>query len=513
MSPKEALDGAHTTHHVEEARTSGFEEKPKANVDNIRNDAAVNILEQYAGNPEWSDVEEKYLVRKIDRKLMPLMFLTYGLQYYDKSMLSQAAVFGLRQGLHLETGNRFSFSSSIFYIGFIAGAMPTILMAQRYRIERVAATVVGIWGVCLLATMGCRDYRGLYAQRFFLGFLESGISPMFMLIVAGFYKKDEQAIRIGFWFSANGFISIVSPLVNWGVGHISSGPLSPWQYMYLVAGCLTVVWAFIILFFMPPDPIHAKNLSDRERYIAVSRLRVNNAGVRNTHFKYKQALEILVDPRFWLSFAMAVSIMIANGPISTFIAIVIGGFGFTPFQSLLLVMPAGFVAGIEGLAVCYCAYKFPMWRTWLIVVTLLPTITASALLWQLPRSSKGGLLVGVYMLGGFAAPYSVLMGLQTANTAGYTKKSLNASGLFLGYCIGNIIGPLVFKSSDAPAYGPGFTAVLITSIIAGALAICYRYLCIWENARRDRVGEPERYEHAYDDDITDMKNPQFRYSI
>jgi hypothetical protein len=90
MSPKEALDGAHTTHHVEEARTSGFEEKPKANVDNIRNDAAVNILEQYAGNPEWSDVEEKYLVRKIDRKLMPLMFLTYGLQYYDKSMLSQA---------------------------------------------------------------------------------------------------------------------------------------------------------------------------------------------------------------------------------------------------------------------------------------------------------------------------------------------------------------------------------------------------------------------------------------
>lgn len=28
---------------------------------------------------------------------------------------------------------------------------------------------------------------------------------------------------------------------------------------------------------------------------------------------------------------------------------------------------------------------------------------------------------------------------------------------------------------------------------------------MWENARRDRVGEPEGYEHAYDDDITDMK--------
>lgn len=221
--------------------------------------------------------------------------------------------------------------------------------------------------------------------------------------------------------------------------------------MYLVAGCLTVAWAFVILFFMPPDPIHAKNLSERERYIAVSRLRVNNAGVRNSHFKHKQALEVLVDPRFWLSFAMAVLIWIANGPISTFIAIVIGGFGFTPFQSLLLVMPAGFIAGIEGLAVCYCAYKFPRWRTWLIVITLLPTITASALLWQLPRSSKGGLLVGIYILGGFAAPYSVLMGLQTANTAGYTKKSLTASGLFLGYCIGMFPTP---PSSSPPLFNP-----------------------------------------------------------
>ncbi|KAJ4194763.1 hypothetical protein NW759_016479 [Fusarium solani] len=513
MPPKEAIDNANTTDHVEEVQALTFGEKPKVNVDNIRNDAAVNVILQYSGTPEWSHVEEKHLVRKLDRKLMSLMFLTYGLQYYDKSMLSQAAVFGLRHDLHLETGNRFSFSSSIFYIGFIAGAIPTILMAQRYPIERVAATVVGIWGICLLGTMGCQNYRGLYAQRFFLGILESGISPMFMLIVTGFYKKDEQAMRIGFWFSANGFISIVSPLVNWGLGHISSGPLHPWQYMYLVAGCLTVLWAFVIVLFMPPDPIRAKNLSERERYIAVSRLRVNNAGVRNTHFKVGQVLEALVDPRFWLSFAMAVLIMIANGPISTFIAIVIGGFGFTPFQSLLLVMPAGFMAGVEGLAVCYCAYKFPRWRTWLIVITLLPTILASILLWQLPRSSKGGLLVGIYLLGGFAAPYSVLMGLQTANTAGYTKKSVTASGLFLGYCVGNIIGPLVFKLSDAPAYGRGFTVVLITSAVAGALAICYRYLCIWENARRDRAGEPEGYEHAYDDDVTDMKNLQFRYSI
>ena len=84
--------------------------------------------------------------------------------------------------------------------------------------------------------------------------------------------------------------------------------------MYLVAGAITILWSVVILFFMPPDPIRMRGLTDRERYIAVARMRVNNAGVRNTHFKKEQAFEVLIDIRFWIVFAMAFMIMIANGP-------------------------------------------------------------------------------------------------------------------------------------------------------------------------------------------------------
>jgi hypothetical protein len=47
----------------------------------------------------------------------------------------------------------------------------------------VAAGTVVLWGLTLILTVVCKDYRGVYAQRFFLGMLESGVSPMFMLIV------------------------------------------------------------------------------------------------------------------------------------------------------------------------------------------------------------------------------------------------------------------------------------------------------------------------------------------
>jgi MFS family permease len=127
-------------------------------------------------------------------------------------MLSQAAIFGLRADLQLTVGVRYSFSSAIFYLGFIVGATPAIIMAQRYPIERVAFAIVAVWGACLMCTAACHNYQGLYAQRFFLGLLESGVSPMFMLIVAGFYKKDEQALRMGAWYCATGYVSIFAPL-------------------------------------------------------------------------------------------------------------------------------------------------------------------------------------------------------------------------------------------------------------------------------------------------------------
>ena len=59
-------------------------------VDTIHQDEALKVLAQYTGEQTWTAQEEKKLVRRIDRKLIPILCCTYGLQYYDKAMLSQA---------------------------------------------------------------------------------------------------------------------------------------------------------------------------------------------------------------------------------------------------------------------------------------------------------------------------------------------------------------------------------------------------------------------------------------
>jgi len=212
--------------------------------------------------------------------------------------------------------------------------------------------------------------------------------------------------------------------------------------MFIVGGIITILWALVIYFYMPPDPIRAKGFNERERYISVARLRVNNAGVRNTHFKMQQVTELFMDPHFWLAFSMAFLSMIAAGPVNAFIPIIIAGLGFNTLNTLLLLMPAGAIAGIMIVAATYTAYKIPRSRTWIIFGSELVTILSSVLLWRLPRSATGGLLYGVYTLAGFTAGWGVIMGLSIANTAGYTKRMVTSSAIYVGYCLGEIISIL-----------------------------------------------------------------------
>ena len=64
--------------------------KKTETIDTLHNDEAVKVLATYDGDQEWSKEEEKRLVKWIDRRLTVILCLTYGLQYYDKAMLSQA---------------------------------------------------------------------------------------------------------------------------------------------------------------------------------------------------------------------------------------------------------------------------------------------------------------------------------------------------------------------------------------------------------------------------------------
>ena len=77
------------------------------------------------------------------------------------------------------------------------------------------------------------------------------------------------------------------------------------------------------------------------------------------------------------------------------------------------------------------------------------------------------------------------MSLLSRNVAGQTKKSVSTASLFLAWAVGNMIGPQVFQSKDAPRY---FTCFSVHMGCYGCIIILLgilRWHLRCENIKRD----------------------------
>ena len=59
-------------------------------------------LYKHAKDLETDPAEIKRVLRKIDFRIIPILFVTYMLQYLDKNSINFASVYGLQKGTHLK---------------------------------------------------------------------------------------------------------------------------------------------------------------------------------------------------------------------------------------------------------------------------------------------------------------------------------------------------------------------------------------------------------------------------
>lgn len=110
----------------------------------------------------------KRVLRKIDMRILTIMFITYNLNFMDKTILSSAAVFGLEDDNHLH-GKQYSWVGSVFYFGYLFFEYPATILIQKLPIGKYLAGVCFVWGAIVASTAGCSSFGGLVTVRFMLG--------------------------------------------------------------------------------------------------------------------------------------------------------------------------------------------------------------------------------------------------------------------------------------------------------------------------------------------------------
>ncbi|KAF2135537.1 uncharacterized protein K452DRAFT_323006 [Aplosporella prunicola CBS 121167] len=469
------------------------------------NDNGIGSVE-----PSYDPVLSARVLLKIDLRLIPLLFVTYNLNFMDKTILSSASVFGLKESTHLH-GNQYAWASSIFYFGYLFWAYPTSVLIQRLPIGKYIAANTFFWGAVVAVTGACSNFGGLAALRFLLGVAEATISPAFLYVTSMWYTRTEVPTRVGIWFAGNSMGGAIGSFIAYGIGHVSGGPLEAWRWLFIALGVATFVWGVPMLLLLPDEMAKTRWLSGEEQQCALQRVERDGTGRERGVWCASQVVECVMDPKTYFFFAISLLTQIPNGGTTNFANMVMKGFGFSSLQSTLVQLPSSFVAFFAVLITGRLAGHYRNITTYLIAGTVLFPVVGSALIYT--GVARGVKLFGFYLLSTGPAALSLALSLVGVNYKGETKKMTMTALLFVAYCAGNIAGPHFFVESEAPRYQTAFRTIMVCYALVVLIAMGLRGYLAWANRRRAAGEEGEEGDEVGDEELTDWQSVGFRYRM
>lgn len=179
---------------------------------------------------------------------------------------------------------------------------------------------------------------------------------------------------------------------------------------------LTVTYSAVVLIFMPDSPMSAKYLTEREKVIAVERLRANQMGIQSGVWRWDHVWETFLDLKTWCWFILIIAISyvprtivyiwaviltlfhsIASGGISTFGNLIVQSFGYSSFTTILFNIPFGAIQIIAIMGSGWIATRIQKKGIVIAGVAIIPAI-GTVLMLTVPREHKGVLLFGYYLV-------------------------------------------------------------------------------------------------------------------
>ncbi|KAG7727607.1 hypothetical protein KL933_002541 [Ogataea haglerorum] len=462
---------------------------------------------------------ERKLLRKIDWCLMPVIAALMSCQLMDKTTNSYASIMNLQKDLNM-SDKEYSWVGSAFYFGYLIFQFPANLLLQKLPLSKTLGTAVIIWGIVLMCHAACSNAAGFLVCRVILGIFEGFMNPAYVLLTSQWYRKSEQFMRASIWWGFQGFGTLLGAGIAYGLAVHRSGNYSfaSWRMLYIITGIITIFLGVLSIVHVPDLPVKAWFLNETEKKYCVERVKGNQQGFGSHKFKRHQVLEALQDPVLYLFFIYGMSYAIPNGGFTNFGSILLkGDFGFSTQNALLMGMPGGAIDIVFPISVAYLTYRFLNNRRLIssIIVQLIAIIGMCCLNFAGPRGWRLFGYLSFYMATSVSAS---MVSVLSSNVAGSTKKVTLNTFYLVGYCVGNIIGPQTFISSQKPGYVGAKTAMLV-SFAAGLLCIVsllllYTHRNRIRDQKRAALGDkyqiPDTIAFA---DLTDIENPEFRYSL
>ncbi|KAI1211012.1 major facilitator superfamily domain-containing protein [Annulohypoxylon truncatum] len=485
----------------------------------IKDETGSLVERALASGPMDNQISRK-IRTKIDRRVLPLLCITYAFQFMVKTSMDYCSVYGIFPD-YKPHGQDYSWIISIFYFGYLAAEYPSLAIMQKFRLAKFLGVNMILWGAILMTTAACSSFACFATVRFSLGVVEATISPGFVAITGIWWTRQEQASRSSLWISFLGVGSFIGTLLVYGLAQ-EHAQLGGWKRTFLKLGGLNLIWGVLFSLAMPDSPVTVTWLNENEKIASIQRVMGNKTGTRSRRFVKSQVVEAVTDPKIIILGLISFVNAIASGGL-VFGSSIIQGFGFDPLETALLNLPLSVIQVGTQIGSGFLFARIRNSRLHIASLAMILPIVGTMLINQLQPANKWGRLVGVWLLGSYPVGFMTILGLLSTNIAGTTKRSVASGWVFVCYCAGHIFGPQFFKSTEAPAYRNGIKAIFYCFVMNILLNQVLRIIYDLENKRRDRSLEGKSEDEVLATkrsselqgfkDVTDKDNVMFRYAL
>lgn len=294
-----------------------------------------------------------------------------------------------------------------------------------------------------------------------------GLFPGAIYIIGSWYRQFETARRISIFYMASLIASGFGPIFAYALSLISVGDgkyQQGWRWIFIIEGIATIVAGLVSPFFLIEFPERVKFLNDRQKHIALERVKLEKAGKEVIHLTVLETLKTLLDWKlvlYMLCYFVAASSVYS---LAFFAPIILRqGMGMTYTEAQLLSSPPYVFAIIASIAMAWVSDKIKMRWPILNFQALVAIVGLLIVLYAGPPGVRYfGLFLAVY---GTQANVPATLTYGQNQTARLEKKGVVAAAMISAGAVGGVCGSTIFRSQDAPQYLPGMWATIAMQFV------------------------------------------------
>jgi ACS family tartrate transporter-like MFS transporter len=219
---------------------------------------------------------ERATMRRVARRLLPLLILCYFVAYLDRVNVGFAAL-TMNRALGFNAAV-YGFGSGIFFLGYFIFEVPSNVLLSKIGARVWIARILITWGIISAGTAFIVGPVSFYSVRFALGIAEAGFFPGIILYLTWWFPSYYRSRIVGVFMAAIPISNIVGSLVS-GVLLDLDGwlGLAGWQWLFIIEAVPAVVLGVVFWITMTDWPSQAHWLAPEQRNWLIARLAAEQA--------------------------------------------------------------------------------------------------------------------------------------------------------------------------------------------------------------------------------------------